>query len=87
MRRMVATAIILAAIAPAHAQDFKPNLFEDTAKLKTDVEIKTEREREQAYKSGISKIPDAKGKVDPWGTVRGAATPPPAQNPQRPASR
>jgi hypothetical protein len=87
MRRLMATAIIVAATVPAYAQDFKPNLLEDVAKRKTDVEINQEREREQAYKSGISKIPDAKGKVDPWGTVRGAATPPTPQNPQRPASR
>jgi len=41
------------------------NMFGDITKPKTDVEFQQEKEREQAFKSGISKIPDAKGKVDP----------------------
>jgi hypothetical protein len=49
------------------------------------VEVNEERERERAYKSGMSKIPDQKVKKnDPWGAVR---TPPPTASDQRPATK
>ena len=64
-----------------------PNMFGEITKPKTDVEFQQEKEREQAYKSGISKIPDAKGKVDPWGGVRGAGTPASGQNQPRSNSK
>jgi len=56
-------------------------------KAKTDDEVKYERELDQAYKSGLSKIPNQKAKVDPWGNVRGAATPQSNPNQQRPSSK
>jgi hypothetical protein len=97
MKSLMATMVAVAMATPAAAQSpnsgigggqsMGPNMLGEYSKLKTDVEIQQEKDRERAYKSGISKIPDAKGKVDPWGTVRGTATPQPAQNPQRPASR
>jgi hypothetical protein len=80
----MATVIIVAATAPAYAQDLHPNLFTSGMHLKTDVEVKQEKEREQAYKYGISKIPNQKAKADPWGNVRAM---PPQSSPQRPASR
>jgi hypothetical protein len=43
-------------------------------KAKTEDEIKYERELDQAYKSGLNKIPDQKAKADPWGNIRGAGT-------------
>jgi hypothetical protein len=58
-------------------------LLNDGFHLKTDVEVNEERER--AYKSGMSKIPDQKVKKnDPWGAVR---TPPPTASDQRPATK
>jgi hypothetical protein len=86
MKCLMATMVSLAIATPAGAQAL--NMFGgDVTKPKTDVEFHQEKEREQAYKSGIGKIPDAKGKMDPWGNVRSPATPQPAQNAQRPASR
>jgi hypothetical protein len=85
MKRLMATMVAVAIATPAGAQSL--NLFGDMTKFKTDVEVQQEKEREQAYKSGMTKIPDAKGKIDPWGNVRSPAAPQPAQNPQRPASR
>jgi len=75
-------ALVIAAMAtPAYAQ-LSPNLAAGSVKLKTDVEVRQEQERESGYRSGVGKIPDAKGKSDPWAGVRGAA-PAPAQNQSR----
>jgi hypothetical protein len=78
--RKIALALVIAAMAtPAFAQlsgGAGPNLAGDgVSKLKTDRDIKQEQEREAGYKSGLSKIPDAKktGKTDPWGDVRSAS--------------
>ena len=78
----MAAMMVVALAAPASAQ-LKTNMMGDSGKLKTDVEVKREIDTENAYKSGIAKIPDQKkGKVDPWGDVRGA-TPPQSNPPQR----
>jgi hypothetical protein len=84
VRSLVTTMMIVALATPAYAQ-MTPNLFQERKHLKTDVEVQQERERESAYKSGISKIPDPKAKADPWGNVRGAG--PQSDQSQRPASK
>jgi hypothetical protein len=83
--------LAVAGMAPAAAQmpgqgDKGPsmNMFNDATHRKTDVEVQQEQDRERAYKSGMSKIPDQKVKNDPWGVVR--AAPPTASN-QRPAGK
>ena len=86
MRNTVLALVIAAMATPVYAQT-APNFAADGVKLKTDVDIKREQEREAGYKSGVSKIPDAKGKVDPWGGVRGAATPASGQNQSRSNSK
>jgi hypothetical protein len=78
--RHTVLALVIAAIAtPAYAQ-FTPNLAGGGAKLKTDAEVKQERDREAGYRSGVNRIPDGKAKSDPWSGVRNAA---PAQNQSR----
>jgi hypothetical protein len=92
VQKLLTTTLLLAGMmVPAAAQmpgqsSTGPamNLFDEGRPLKTDVEVNQEKERERAYKSGISKIPDQKVKVDPWGVVR--TTPPTASN-QRPAAK
>ena len=84
--RKAALAIMIAAMATPVCAQTAPNFAADGVKLKTDVEVKQEREREAGYKSGVSKIPDQKGKLDPWGNVRGAA-PPSGQGPSRSTSK
>lgn len=78
MRNTVLAFVITPALvmaAPALAQvGAAPNVMADPVKLKTDVEVKQEQEREAGFKSGLSKIPDAKGKKDPWGNVRSGST-------------
>jgi hypothetical protein len=73
-KKTVLALMIIAMATPAFAQignGMGPNLAGEPRKLKTDVEIKQEQEREAGYKSGLSKIPDAKPtKNDPWGSVR-----------------
>lgn len=87
MKTIITTTLLLAGMvglaAPAVAQvpgqtEKGPalNLFDEGRHRKTDVEVNQERERESAYKSGMSKIPDKKVKNDPWGAVR--TTPPTA---------
>lgn len=81
MRHTVLALVIAAMATPAYAQ-FTPNLAGGGAKVKTDVELRQEREREAGYRSGVNKIPDGKAKADPWSGVRNAA-PAPAQNQSR----
>jgi hypothetical protein len=60
------------------------NMLNDSSHRRTDVEVHEEQDRERAYKSGMSKIPDQKVKNDPWGAVR---TSPPTASNQRPATK
>jgi hypothetical protein len=85
LRNTVLALVITAMATPAYAQ-FSPNLAGGGGKLKTDVEVKQEQERESGYRSGVSKIPDAKGKSDPWAGVRGTA-PAPGQNQSRSSAK
>jgi hypothetical protein len=93
VKKLFTTILLLSGMAasaaaqmPGSAQSGpKMNIFGgDGFHIKTDVEVKQEQDRERAYKSGMSKIPDQKAKNDPWGAVR--ATPPTASN-QRPAAK
>jgi hypothetical protein len=89
--------MIVAMAAPAYAQltpgssspeGAKPSItVGGDKKAKTDDDRKYERELDQAYKSGLSKIPDQKAKADPWGNVRGAATPQSNPTQRRPSSK
>ena len=94
--------MIVAMAAPAYAQlspgngapgsgapqGAKPSItVGGDKKAKTDDDIKYEQELDQAYKSGLSKIPDQKAKSDPWGNVRGAAAPQANPNQRRPNSK
>jgi hypothetical protein len=101
VRSLVTTMLIMAMLivamaAPAYAQlapgsapeGAKPSItMGGDKKAKTDDDVKYERELDQAYKSGLSKIPDQKAKSDPWGNVRGAATPQANPNQRRPNSK
>jgi hypothetical protein len=75
------TAPVFALATSAVAQvGGSPNLSADSVHLKTDVEVKQEQEREAGFKAGLGKIPDAKGKKDPWGSVRSDSTSAQAQH-------
>jgi hypothetical protein len=79
VRHIVLALVIVALATPAYAQF---NMNPTDMHPKTDVEVKKEKEREAGYRSGLSKIPDAKGKSDPWSNVR-SASPTPGQNQPR----
>jgi hypothetical protein len=82
--RHIVLALVIAAMAtPAYAQ-LSPNLAAGSAKLKSDADVKQEKQRENEYRSGVSKIPDGKAKTDPWSGVRNAA---PAQNQSRSSAK
>jgi hypothetical protein len=93
---LIMAMLIVAMAAPAYAQlapgsapeGAKPSItMGGDKKAKSDDDIKYERDLDQAYKSGLSKIPDQKAKSDPWGNVRGAATPQANPNQRRPNSK
>ena len=80
------TAIVVAAVAtPAYAQIMPSLTGPQKDRLKTDVEVKAEQDRENGYKSGLAKIPDQKAKSDPWGTVRDGT--PPAKTQAKPVPK
>ena len=104
VRSLATTMMLVAMAAPAYAQlspgngapgngspeGGRPSLtVGGDKKIKTEDDIKYERQLDQAYKSGLSKIPDQKPKADPWGSIRGAATTPSQPNPnqRRPSSK
>ena len=89
MKSLVTTMMIVAMATPAYAQltpggapgsgssrgiETRHNGWRET-KAKSEDDLQYERELDQAYKSGLSKIPDKKANADPWGNVRGAVTP------------
>ena len=84
--RYIVLALAIAAMATPVSAQVSPNLAAGSVKLKTDVEVKQEQERESGYRAGISKIPDAKGKADPWGGVRGTS-PAASQNQSRSSTK
>jgi hypothetical protein len=101
VKSLVTTMVIVALATPAYAQlstggapgggapsGPRPSLTLGGDKnSKTKEELDYEKQRDDAYKSGLSKIPDKKANADPWGSVRGAATTPPKPNQQRPGSK
>jgi hypothetical protein len=93
VRRTVLAFVIAAVATPAFAQmsdgSLRPNLAGMGTKMKTDEDIKREQATEAGYKSGLSKIPDAKttGKNDPWGGVRNTSAPSSGANPSRAGSK
>ncbi|MBV9970815.1 MAG: hypothetical protein JO228_12590 [Xanthobacteraceae bacterium] len=92
MRSLVAIMAIVVLASPAYAQlspggapgsssgGGRPSLtLGGETKSKTEDELKADKARDDAYKAGISKIPDQKAKSDPWGNVRSGAPKPTAQ--------
>lgn len=81
MRRAL-RAVLMAAVAAAllmqpsyvHAQHSSPPSGpSEKEKAKVRDKMILEKETDEAYKSTITRIPDSKQKVDPWGNIR---TPP-----------
>jgi hypothetical protein len=87
--RKLVTAMMMMGLATAAFAQAGPNvnMFGEGKKLKTDVEIKAEQDRENNFKAGISKIPDAKVKADPWGGVRSTGTVQPNQAQAKPNAK
>jgi hypothetical protein len=67
----VVAAVLLMQLPCAHAQQRTP-VSEQSEKEKAKMREKRafEKDTDEAYKSTLSKIPDAKQKVDPWGGIR-----------------
>jgi hypothetical protein len=79
MRIFTTAMIIIVSATPAFAQFGFPTGMDGGRLLKTDEDVRQQKERESGYKAGLSKIPTPKATTDAWGNVRGAATTPPAK--------
>ena len=81
MRTIAAAVIITALATPALAQFGGGMINEGLGQrgFKTEEEVKAQQQREQNYKSGLSKIPDQKSSTDPWGNVRTETKPAPGK--------
>jgi hypothetical protein len=100
VKSLVTTMVIVALATPAYAQlspggspgstssSGKPSLtLGGDKKAKTEDELEYEKQRDDAYKAGLNKIPDKKANTDPWGSVRGATAQPSKPNQPRPSSK
>jgi hypothetical protein len=73
MRILLAAALLTATAAPAHAQALGTGIPLNQEK-EVSPEVREKRKAtEEAYKSTMKGIPDAKP-VDPWGNMRGTDT-------------
>ena len=54
--------------------------YHEPDKEKTQMELRGEKEAQDAYKRSLQAVPD-KGPVDPWGNVRSDSAPKPAAKP------
>jgi len=70
----IAVAAVLLMQTPyAHAQHMSaPAGPSEKEKAKAQEKRAFEKDTDEAYKSTLSKLPDAKQKVDPWGSMRTA---------------
>jgi hypothetical protein len=68
----VVAAMLLMQLSYAHAQTSGPAGPSEKEKAKVQEKRASEKDIDEAYKSTMKQIPDAKQKVDPWGTIRTA---------------
>ena len=69
----VVAAVLLLMLPCAHAQHSSaPAEPSPKEKAKAQEKRASEKDIDEAYKSTIKQIPDAKQKVDPWGAIRTA---------------
>jgi hypothetical protein len=69
----VVAAVLLMQVQYAHAQHASaPAGPSEKEKAKAQEKRASEKDIDEAYKSTIKQIPDAKQKVDPWGNTRTA---------------
>jgi hypothetical protein len=87
MRIFTTAMIIIVSATPAFAQFGFPTGTDGRRLLKTDEDVRQEKERDSAYKSGLSKIPAPKATTDAWGNVRGTATPQAKQSKPQPGQK
>ena len=74
-RTLIFMAVIAAALVmqmpSLYAQHSSPPAgMSEKEKAKLQQKRASEKDTDEAYKSTLSKIPDAKQKVDPWGSMR-----------------
>ena len=83
MKHTLLALVIVAMAAPALAPPVlaqtrggggPPNVMAESDRSKAEDAARAAKEAEAGYKSGISRIPDAKAKQDPWGGVRSGTT-------------
>ena len=73
MRHLLLAALLTVTAVPAFAQTLGTGIPLNQEKEVSPEQREKRRATEEAYKSTIRSIPDAKP-VDPWGNIRGAET-------------
>jgi hypothetical protein len=73
MRTLALTLLLTIIAAPAFAQALGTGIPLNQEKEVSPEQLEKRRKTEEAYKSTIKNIPDAKP-VDPWGNIRGSET-------------
>jgi hypothetical protein len=67
----IVAAVLLVQVPYAHAQHSSPPAGpSEKEKAKARDKLINEKETDEAYKSTIKRIPDAKQSFDPWGNLR-----------------
>jgi hypothetical protein len=70
---MIATMVLTpSAFAQQHGPPSKPQLT-DEQKARIQDKQSFEKDTDEAYKSTLKKMPDAKQNIDPWGNLRAPA--------------
>ena len=86
MRRLLVAALLTVIAAPAYSQALGTGIPMNQER-EVSPEVRAKRQAtEEAYKSTMKGIPDAKQPADPWGNVRGADSAPKAKSPARKSS-
>jgi hypothetical protein len=87
MRRLLVAALLTVVAAPAYSQALGTGIPMNQER-EVSPEVRAKRQAtEEAYKSTMKGIPDAKQPSDPWGNVRGSSdSAPKAKSPARKSS-
>jgi len=86
MRRLLVAALLTVIAAPAYSQALGTGIPLNQER-EVSPEVRAKRQAtEEAYKSTMKSIPDAKQAADPWGNMRGTDSAPKAKSPARKSS-
>ena len=86
MRRLLVAALLTVIAAPAYSQALGTGIPLNQEKEVSPEQRAKQQATEDAYKSTMKTIPNAKGPSDPWGNIRGTDSAPRAKSPAKKSS-